>query len=761
MASKVPIQRSATSDSNLEAGIPRPSSISKASSKASSKAIARNARKSMTSQDGPIDVMGNLNNTVPQQTLPARVVPSKISRICCCFKNGLPLKIVLLAVSLLNVACVAIGIGVTSSEVSRRAINELASIFRATVRGQAVTIASQITARTEFATNTTLRNQPLRALALSSQYGNATGFKAAADLAWTDFYRSVLDGNPQITFIGFGTKMPSYIGMVREFDGTFTLRIQDVTTGGNMSSYDATTGNLNNSTAYSVDKRSLQTITVTRNALIMIIDASNKRLIATSGNRASAINITTSAQLLTSESPHPLAAAVGVYLDGISTNNSNYIRLPILVYEHVGRVHFKRGWLRSCGPGYATADFFFRGLNWLVIVATPEDDFLGMVKKMTLIFIVSTVGFSLLAAVIAIWSGLFLANPLHAMRKMMKRVQKMELSGTGSATSTLNAEKGVRKPPVMSSIAEIRGLQDGFDKMTKGLKSFEKFVPSKRIVQTILEDDKEAELSVTRREVTIFFSDIANFTNFSEIMQPKQLIFLLSEYLTEMSNIVAQHDGNVGEFIGDAIMAYWNSPNDVPNHPVLACRAALSQLNRLTTLRIKWADKGWPLVTVRIGLNTGSVLHGIIGSATRLKWGLVGDNVNLASRLESLCKHYGVNTLIAGSVRERVEGQGLIMRDVDVVAVKGRQQGTTLVELMGSDMDENAKEIAEKAKTFERIFRDAYLARRFAEAEERFGEFLVRYPGDGPATLLLSRLQRFKTEPPPADWDGTYVLSEK
>jgi len=508
---------------------------------------------------------------------------------------------------------------------------------------------------------------------------------------------------------------------------------------------------------------SLRTIRVTPRALILIIDARTSKLIATSGALSTAINATTSSQLYVRDSPHEIAAAVGRYFDGM-VGGDGYLGLWERAVREGGGVGYLSA-LQTFGNVYVdwvALQSRFRGLNWLVVVGTPEDDFLALVKKMNWAFVIATIIFSFAAAAIAIWSGLFLAKPLDTLRKLMLKVQRMELSNSalksssgasagagGAGGGAGEGRKVVGDPSVhgASSIAEIRGLQDGFYKMTKGLKSFEKFVPSKRIVQTIMEDEGEAELSVSRRIVTIFFSDIANFTNFSETMPPKELIFLLSDYLTEMSLIIQSHEGTVGEFIGDAIMAYWNSPNDVPDHATQACLAALTQLHRLAILRNSWAMRGWPDVRIRIGINTGSVLHGIIGSATRLKWGLVGDNVNLTSRLESLCKYYSCQILLSGTVKPQlldpnhvhdptIPKSPFITRDVDIVTVKGKQNATCIVELMGHIDEPDAAMLREKAKKWSSIFEEFYLRRRWDECRRKLEEFLCAYDNDGYVKML-------------------------
>jgi len=181
------------------------------------------------------------------------------------------------------------------------------------------------------------------------------------------------------------------------------------------------------------------------------------------------------------------------------------------------------------------------------------------------------------------------------------------------------------------------------------------------------------------------FSDIANFTTIAETVGLDPLMRMLEEYYSVMSDCILKSDGTVGEFIGDGIMSFWNSPEDVKNHSQKAIESALLMQQSLDGLNEKWRRDilpNFPEVRSRIGIHTGEVLSGNVGSPQRMKFGLVGDAVNLASRLEGACKHYGVSLLVSQDTKE-MAGPYFTYRSLDNVAVKGKKQGIWVHQVLG------------------------------------------------------------------------------
>jgi adenylate cyclase len=222
----------------------------------------------------------------------------------------------------------------------------------------------------------------------------------------------------------------------------------------------------------------------------------------------------------------------------------------------------------------------------------------------------------------------------HPLRELVQETEKIK---------SFNLDEKVN---IRASLFEIRTLVDAIANMKVGLQSFKKFVPS-QLVRQLVESGLEANVSGHRREVTIFFSDIADFTTISETMKPSELSSHISEYFNELTNIIMEHNGTVDKYIGDAIMAFWNAPVEIKDHARVACRATLKISQRVSELEKKWRAEGKPVFRTRIGINTGDVVVGNMGSEQRLNYTVIGDPVNLASRLESLNKYYGSNIIIS------------------------------------------------------------------------------------------------------------------
>jgi adenylate cyclase len=296
--------------------------------------------------------------------------------------------------------------------------------------------------------------------------------------------------------------------------------------------------------------------------------------------------------------------------------------------------------------------------------------------------------------------------------------------------------------------------------MKTGLSSFARYVP-RDVVRTLLGSGGEARLAGELKTLTVFFSDIAGFTTLAEQMTPEALVELLGGYFDESTRILADKRGTVDKFIGDGIMAFWGAPAELPGgadeHAALACEAAVLYQRKIVESRKEgepWAQS----VSVRIGLATGPVLVGNIGSHERMNYTVMGDTVNLAARLEGLCKAYGVGILVAEATyvlaRDRVVG-----RPVDVVAVKGKAQGTKVYELLSLRADANeetlrVEELSEQAFV-------AYVERDFALCAARLTEVLALRPGDQAAEVLRGRAEGYEKNPPPPEWSGVHVAKEK
>jgi adenylate cyclase len=259
------------------------------------------------------------------------------------------------------------------------------------------------------------------------------------------------------------------------------------------------------------------------------------------------------------------------------------------------------------------------------------------------------------------------------------------------------------------------------------------------------------------KELTVMFSDIRDFTKLSEGLTPDELVNLLNEYLSAMTDILFRNFGTLDKYIGDAIMAFWGSPFPQQDHALHACRCALEMIAGLEELNRKWADQGRRQIAIGIGLNTGPVNVGNMGSDKRLAWTVMGDNVNLASRLEGMTKEYRNRVIISEFTYAQVADQ-FVGRDVDRIRVKGKKKPVVIYELLGPvSQRQNYEALLTKYNCALNVYR----SHNWREAAGALGELLIEYPDDGPTQILLQRAIEFLEEPPDTDWDGVYVMKAK
>ena len=281
---------------------------------------------------------------------------------------------------------------------------------------------------------------------------------------------------------------------------------------------------------------------------------------------------------------------------------------------------------------------------------------------------------------------------------------------------------------------------------------------SPQIVKQLLSNPDLIKLGGEKRDLTIMFSDIRSFTTLSEGMDPEELVNFLNGYLSEMTNIIFKYEGVVDKYIGDAIMAFWGAPVDDPEHPVKAALTALEMLEKLKNLNEKWAQEEKKQINIGIGINTGVVTIGNMGSNVRFDYTVMGDNVNLASRLEGINKQYKTRIVVSEYTYERIKDK-FVTRMLDKAAVKGKKVPVRIYELVGKDgdvSDEKMKEI----KLFEHGLQ-LYFKKEFEEARKYFLGVLKLNSEDGPAKVFVERCEALIKNPPPQDWDGVFVMRTK
>jgi adenylate cyclase len=278
------------------------------------------------------------------------------------------------------------------------------------------------------------------------------------------------------------------------------------------------------------------------------------------------------------------------------------------------------------------------------------------------------------------------------------------------------------------------------------------------VVHRLLEAPERLRLGGESRQCSVLFSDIAGFTGIAEKLTPEKLVTMMNLYLGEMTEIIIQHGGFLDKYIGDAIMAVFGAPVELVNHGEAACRAALDCHRRLFELSLDFEQRGLPRLRCRIGVNTGSMVVGNMGSETRMNYTAMGDAVNLASRLEGVNKEFGTATIIGPETKEALDEE-MITRELDFIRVKGKEQPVTIYELVGraQNVDIKSQDLIQRHHQALQAYRQG----DFDGAREIFAEILQERPQDGPAKVYQKRCDACLSTPPPADWDGVYIMTRK
>ncbi|MFI3215673.1 MAG: adenylate/guanylate cyclase domain-containing protein, partial [Methylococcales bacterium] len=289
-------------------------------------------------------------------------------------------------------------------------------------------------------------------------------------------------------------------------------------------------------------------------------------------------------------------------------------------------------------------------------------------------------------------------RPLEALTTEMEKIGRFELND---------------EIFVPTRIYEINRMVQRLESMRRGLRSFEKYVPSD-LVRDLIELGRDAKLGGEKKNLTIFFSDIANFTSISERLEPEKLVGFLGEYLTVVNDALSQNQATVDKYIGDSVMAFWGAPRNVENPAIKSCQAALECQRKINLLSQKWQSNGLDVeFKTRIGIHTGDVIVGNIGSETRMNYTIIGDNVNLASRIESANKFYGTSILVSETTHQQAKKR-FVMRLIDFAVLNGKSTPIRLYELVGYKGDMNKNQLYQ-IELFEKAFH-FYTERRFPMA---------------------------------------------
>ncbi|HEV2348297.1 MAG TPA: adenylate/guanylate cyclase domain-containing protein [Terriglobia bacterium] len=277
------------------------------------------------------------------------------------------------------------------------------------------------------------------------------------------------------------------------------------------------------------------------------------------------------------------------------------------------------------------------------------------------------------------------------------------------------------------------------------------------IVDRLLKDPDLLRLGGDEKVLTAMFTDIRGFTAISEGLSPGALVELLNEYLSEMTEVIFRNWGTLDKYIGDAIMAFWGAPFPQPDHAERACRAALEMLQVLKRLQERWVAEGRSHINIGVGLNTGPMVVGNMGSNHRFNFTIMGDNVNLASRLEGINKEFGTRLIISEYTRQAA-GKNLVVRELDLIRVQGKMRPVRIYELLA--LDNEKEKYIDLVERFHQGL-ECYRGGQWDAATEIFGKLVEDYPTDKPSRVFLDRCNHLIGQPPEGVWDGVFTMTHK
>lgn len=307
-------------------------------------------------------------------------------------------------------------------------------------------------------------------------------------------------------------------------------------------------------------------------------------------------------------------------------------------------------------------------------------------------------------------------------------------------------------------IIEFRQYQVERDQKRQIAKTFGQYIPTE-LVEEMNRTGEKVEVGGESREMTVLFSDVRGFTTISEGLPAQELTVLMNAFLSPMTKVIHQHRGTIDKYMGDAIMAFWGAPLADPEHARHAVQAALAMNKCMADMAEDFVARGWKPIKIGVGLNTGIMNVGNMGSDFRLAYTVLGDSVNLGSRIESLTKQYGVQTMISEFTLAAVSG--LITRELDLVRVKGKDTPVAIFEPLGfeEDNDVDAQTIARLDRHHQALA--DFRSQKFAEAKVIWQALAAEEPDRMIYEVYLGRIAQFEAEPPGGDWDGVFTHQSK
>ncbi|KAL9649356.1 hypothetical protein ABK040_016183 [Willaertia magna] len=506
-------------------------------------------------------------------------------------------------------------------------------------------------------------------------------------------------------------------------------------------------------------RKFLKTIRISDNSFVYLIESSSSNMIASSVEHDTLYNYDRTyspykiRKLKLSQSSIPEVALIGKDLEkkyGTDLKTKNIVK---------NEKYFANG------KGYILAVSDFKdsyGLDWKILIMISLEDFMGPINTLRNVVLIVDAVVLVGSVILSVLLGNFITVPLDKLGKEMNKIRQA---------------KHVKFNKYTGIFYEVQVLQKHFSTMTNALDGFMKYVPVEIVSSFIQGDESSFELGVSPRKMAVLFSDIKNFTTICETLHPNQLISILGKYFELTSAAVYRNRGVLDKYIGDSLMALFGAPEYYEEYDLFCCHGAFEIQLALKEYNQSLSLQGLPTLYTRVGCASGEILVGNIGSTYRYSYTVLGDNVNLASRLEALNKQYGTNIMISESCYNSVKDD-FLLRFIDTVAVKGKSKGIRVYQIVArkslpkrviNDSTSLPKDIDSYGITpeLERYcdwynnIMNLYLKKKFNEAEEEFSEFAKQFSGDYAAQVMAERCREFKRSPPPSDWSGVYIATEK
>ena len=418
---------------------------------------------------------------------------------------------------------------------------------------------------------------------------------------------------------------------------------------------------------------------------------------------------------------------------------------------------------RISGKERVAKGFYFEPFDWYILVSEERDTFYSQVNQITQRTGIILIGAIILGVVMVLIFAGYLTNPLtRIVQAMEKIISTNDMSGrveveyndeTGKLAHTFNIMVGALDTAYKQIKRYALGAAVAQKKEHKVRTMFQKFVPADVIDQFFANPEKM--LVGENRVISILFSDIRSFTTISEQMMPDDLVSSLNRYFTVMVDIIDAHHGTTDKYIGDAIMAFFGAPARHKNDALNSVLAGIEMNEALVEFNANQHKLDKPEFRIGVGINYGVVTVGNIGTDKKMDYTIIGDMVNLASRMEGLTKTYKQPLLISESLHQKVHEE-VPCRLIDTVAVKGRAKGVRIYAAKKTLTEEE-----NKAWTLHNTAMDHYYRREFDQAIRYFQDVRKNFPEDYASKLLMERCNQFKVTPPPADWNGVEIMKEK